>query len=760
MELKIFFRQRQHYNAQQQPVLYKARQANATSPYDLELVTGTVARGTWKEMTHAVAGLEKLRLTWTNERDDEGAPALNGAFQETKSVSGMLTVSGDAYQFLKEWCEDHVAARLNEVEVRLQDSSCGEYWGWTVGSQDIEHCENGECLYTVYLKQREDPFHCIQKTVISDNWQGWFQEKPANGKRHPRFNYCNEIRPNGTLIVTWYLLGFLAAVVLTTLGSIVIMTGNIGGIFTWLFGKLKGLGIKVPNWVKAFAPPGSDDFEKMKQQLRVMYLEAAGCGRVHPAPLIRDYISNVCDRCGVKVDEYTAPIFFSKVLKSPSGDFIETSSGRKSGDNPHYYACYFNAPAKKGIRLFSGVGNVLDPKIVEDTTTFYIDGNSPLIALSDFLHHLKTLYNAEWRIKYVKGEPYLYFWRKDWFYNTTPIYDFSIGAAGRDKILEGVCFEWDEVSYPASMIGLYAQDAIDSCGNEARTQMGGNINFGDAENNKLLSGVLNKETPYFGATRFRLDGANTDYLYDAMQQLLNSQFLQSATDPQMRYVNDWIRDHVNYGLLLKDDTSTLPKVLIWDPNTGYQNAKCIMNKVPMSTALKGVRTLPKPNLRYNTGNIQWKDRYPPKTHVKGNAISFAKPSDGIYDVLSYVGKFTSTEARLVNYPMYFEPFYEDTMWDWFHWIDDPRSNPRVGKTWTVKIDLCCDDLKKLKVIKPFDYISNPTIPQIQKETQDNAIGDVVKLPLKQQRNGLISEIEVVYDPTDTLGRHIKLKGTV
>lgn len=755
MELRIYFRHLQRYDSNGNQQIYTTRN-NSVSPLDIILTNGRVPVYEWQDMTDHVSGLDKLRFTWTSDRDDDGTPALNGAYQQKKGASGSIVVEGAAYEFLKEWCEDHVAARLNEVEVRVEDTSCGLYSGWTVGSRDLDSCEDGNCTYSLSLRQREDPYHCVQNTIISDNWQGWFDERyPQGWIRHPRFIYCNEQRPNGILIVVWYLLGFLVSIVVPMMASVILVTGNIGGVFTWIFKKL---GIKPPKALQLALPVSSQQLAATVDQLKAMYIEAAGCGRVHPAPLIRDYIQNVCDKCGVKVDEYTAPIFFSQTLRSPKGDFIEASSGKKEGGNPHYNACYLNAPAKKGVRLFSGIGNIFDASLQEDTSTSYLEGNKPILALSDFLHQLKTLYNAEWRIRYVKGEPYLYFWRKDWFYDTEYVYDFSLGADDRDKLLEGVCFEWNEISYPAYTSGLYASDAIDVCGNEARSQMGGVLNFGD-EDNKLLEGELRKESEYFGATRFRLDGANTDYLYDAMQQLVNSNFFQITLAPQLKTINRWVRDNLNYCLLLKDDTCMLPKVLLWDEGTGKHKARCIKDKVPMSTALHS-GPVPEINQRYNTNSEPWNQRYEPKTHVKGNKISFAQARAGVYEVLDYVGRFTSAEARLVNYPMYFEPYYKDTLWDWFHWIDDPRVSPQAGKNWSAKIELCCDDLNKLRLVKSQNYLDDTNIPLAKREIDDPAVGETVKLPLKHFPNGIISEIEVVYDTTDKYGKHIQLKGTV
>jgi hypothetical protein len=120
---------------------------------------------------------------------------------------------------------------------------------------------------------------------------------------------------------------------------------------------------------------------------------------------------------------------------------------------------------------------------------------------------------------------------------------------------------------------------------------------------------------------------------------------------------------------------------------------------------------------------------------------------GIYRASDTLGLIKyDVPAMLVNYPMYFEPGYYDTLWDWFHWIDDPRLRPILNQNWTAKIELCCDDLKdKLKIFGRAENIM---------------LGEKVKLPGKYYGEGTITEIEVSYDPTDDKGKYIQLKGTV
>jgi hypothetical protein len=95
--------------------------------------------------------------------------------------------------------------------------------------------------------------------------------------------------------------------------------------------------------------------------------------------------------------------------------------------------------------------------------------------------------------------------------------------------------------------------------------------------------------------------------------------------------------------------------------------------------------------------------------------------------------------------MYFEPHYRDTLWDRFHWIDDPRHNPRLHRNWSCKIDLCCDDLNKLQLLG---------------EGQNAQLHSTVRLDTQYYNTGVITEITVSYDSGQDIGKYIELKGIV
>jgi hypothetical protein len=76
---------------------------------------------------------------------------------------------------------------------------------------------------------------------------------------------------------------------------------------------------------------------------------------------------------------------------------------------------------------------------------------------------------------------------------------------------------------------------------------------------------------------------------------------------------------------------------------------------------------------------------------------FATTIQGQYKVNPPLGPTTITPALLVNYPAYFEPHFWGTLWDRYHWIDDPQRNPRLHKKWSVKIEMCCEDIDRLNL---------------------------------------------------------------
>lgn len=739
MELKLYIRQKKTFDNTGTEVYY-----TGTNPYNLNSVQGVLPSArqlpnyhNWIDVTDYVSDIHKLSLEWTLQRDAAGSFIPNGQDQK-KTASGTITFEGLGYKYLKQWLIDDVSAFNNQMEVRIDHVGCGSYTDWVINATDLEWCEDNVCTFDVVMKQADDAYQCIRNTMIADNWQGWFptdSRTPANGKRHPRFSYCTEIRPNTLLVVLWWTIIQLMSV----LGPFMILLGLIFALINVIITVINAI-IRFIN-----ALGGNIDeidplptFSDLKEVFVNFFVESAGCGREHPAPLVRDYIQNVCDKCGVTVNADTAPIFFSPQLTIETSADRFAQRGATFKDNPHYNACYLGAIVKKGIRRYDDLSLFKGANL--NLTDWWQPENTPLHTLDKFLDELNPLYNTRWRL--VNNT--LYIQRKDYWQDENLVFDFSKNAPDRALLVKGLCYEWNEVKYPAFIEGLYTPDAADVCGNAALKYYDGVVSTGDISKNPNFDGNMQKRVP-IGATKFRLDGADTDYILDAIQQCSNTTFITGSIwgPTLLGDIEEYMGQYADYALLIKQETTTLPKVIIWDGGGDFSNAKAFRPYSVVSN-VSGAGQTPDINVPYNNYpfSMPWNLKYIPNDAVLGSQTSGI---DGQYEVKLRFNLSGSNRIRkaawLVNYPMYFAEGFEGTMWDWFHWIDDPRFTPTLHKTVTAYLDMCCDTLKTLKVFN---------------NGKDIVLGQKVRVP-GVLGEGFINNVKLNYDTSQEDGAHIEIK---
>lgn len=733
MVLRLHIRQKKTFDLQRQEIYY-----SGNSPYSLQAQIGTVPPSrqftdypNYIDVTDFVSDLHKLTITYTQERAADGGLVPIG-LQQKKASSGIITFEGDGHDLIKRWLIDDISASNNVIEVQIEHVGCGYYTDWNIGAQDIDWCDDGTCTFDVSLKQNDEALTCIKNTLIADNWQGWFPEdgKPAN-KMHPRFSYCTEVRSDALLVVIW--------AIITQNMPLFLVTGIVIGL---IWNSIVAIFISILSLFAVFSQKVRDKIQELEDQfinwkdikdiIGNFYIESAGCGREHPAPLIRDYISNVCSKCGVTVNDNTAPIFFASSIQ------IETSADRLTGRgaqtrwNPHYKACYLSPTVKKGVRRYDDLRLIQGAN--RNTTTFWLPGNQPLLYLDQLLDQLAPLYNARWEV--VNNE--LIFKRKDDWLQGGYVFDFTSGSEDNNLLLKGNCYEWNGETYPAAITGLYGLDGADVSGNGGTKYYNGTVSVGNVLSNPNFDGTLYKNT-VFSPTKFRLDGADDDYILNAWRQVNNSAFvLGSIWTPTVinSIMNDEFAEFADYAVLLKQENVTQPKILIWDESSGFLNAKAYR---PFG-AVNFNATTPTPNIPYNNyqGTKQWPQAYPPDTKVGGREVG----QPGVYQISSpwmLSGAYRRT-AWLVNYPMYFAQGFEDGMWDWFHWIDDPRFNPRLNKTVTIRMELCCETLKRLDVFGNGNKVT---------------LGKKVKLD--GMYDGYITNVEINYDTSNEDGMYIEIR---
>lgn len=755
-EIKLYIKQ--HINVQKSTGLQGYYQG--TSPSNLTFVAGTLPTArqwssfpNWRDATDYAGNIYDLQITFTQQYDNLGNLISEGGVSQKRSTTGVINFEGEAFFLIKKWLVEDISASLNVVEVMIEDVGCGKYTNLQINQNDLIYCEDANCAFEVNIKQLDDSLACIQRTLISDNWQGWFpvDGKPQN-KQHPRFSYCNEVKPNALLIVMWYFLtvfGFALWLILTLiLVPIWIALKIILTIIQGINIFLNILNAVFPSIQPINTQPLEDAVQKIGNAINGgildgisnMFIESAGCGREHPAPLIRDYISNVCDKCGIAVNPTSAPLFYASSLNIVTSDVNRGTGGLIDIDNPHRNACYLNPVKKRGIRRFLTL-NLLNGFGNPNISDYWIEDNKPLHTLDSFLDEICSLYNHEWVIANVNNTgqqvPTLFIYRKDNYKQAgVPVYDFSPKAPDRDKLIQGICYEWNGKVLPALTKGLYFEDSVDTCGNEALVHYNGNpiILHGNVDNNPNFDGELDKRQQ-LGAAKFRLDGSSNDYILDALQVNLLANFITSIFFlPIYNAVRNSLADYADYALLMKDEICSLPKVIIWDGES-HLNAKAIKYK----TATINQGNAPQINPYYNNTFKAWEVLHFPDTNVLGNFL--APQNWGAYTVQ---GTFVSTITRpayLVNYPMFFDDRFYDNMWDWFHWIDDPLRNVFMNQSFRLKIENCCADLNRLEV---FNLGNAGLTKKIQLDNKYQA--------------AKITEVTVSYQADDIDGQYIEIKG--
>ena len=733
MELKFYIKKRQLYDLYGNPIV-----AIGNTPANVGVQGGTIPNNNWVDITGDVEEPESLSITFTESRDDNGMVSQKpGVRFYKKAATGNFSITGDAYKYVYDWVYGSPTSLYNSFSLRVEDVGCGFYDELTIGRNSIVFCENNVCRFDMVVRQEDEVFHCIQKTLISDNWQGWFQEQPLGGKQYPRFSYCNEPKQSLATMLIWFV--FINVIVGSGSGILVVLATIINPIIAV---------------INVFANPNINYINPFKTPtyLITLMFESAGCGREHTAPFIRDYIKNVCDKCGVDVDATTAPAFFATHLT------MSTASGGINNEvNPHYNATWMHPKYKRGVRRYKdlwAMATYQDP----DTTTFFQTSNAPQYALSDFLDMIKGVYNSEWRIRKVNGKETLFFLRKDWFLQGQYVYNFQHGSPDRDKIIQGVCFEPTELKYPAYIDGIFKLDLAEQGNVEVLEAYNGKAyNFGQlTEKNTLYEGSATEVTQYVAPTKFALDGSDNDYIYDSFQLALNSAwghislwmitnpFALSGLDQLAKDMSDFIKKYVNNAIYLQGDVVDTGRIIIWDGNSMLNARAMRLHSGVMSSA--STKPMPTPLQPYNANSEPFDKMHPRQTKVRGLGGTFGTQTPNAFEVrFAGMNVYLKEPCELPNTPMYFNAGFQGGLWDWWWFIEDPRHMQKMGLKWSVEIENCCDDRSHLNV-----YTHSGTLK----------LGYTVKLPLPYINTGVIEEIEINYKPKKDEGRIIRLSGTV
>jgi hypothetical protein len=429
----------------------------------------------------------------------------------TYAFSSELTFYGSDWNAIYAWLVTDVNGYNNFVEVKLVDECCNKEYLFALEASAIDWCEeicSGTGTLVEYTPESKN-YKALKNTMIWDNWNGF-----TSTKKHPRISYCVELRPAFLQVIILFF-GIILTIIMDILVPVVAIISVI------IQGICAIISIVGGNCPSGLANGILDDYTFYIGEVNEMMV---GCGRKHPSPLIRDYIQNGCDKNQIA--------FVSSIFNNAASE--------------HYNAVYLFAPVRKGIDE-------------DDTTSYWIEENKPNLNVLMLLDQLKTLYNFEYRIigntLYVEPEAY--------FMNLPSWIDITQIPISRKK----VCYSWNGDKKPAYATLYYQQDSIEWVGNEAIDRQGDIVDW-NTPPSPTQAGEL-ALTAMFGASRFRNDGIDTDWL-------------------------DWFNFWPNYvsliikyrkALLMNHGTTAMPKVLIWDGND-LDNAFVQNNYQPSGSTLQ------------------------------------------------------------------------------------------------------------------------------------------------------------------------------
>ncbi|MFA9214721.1 MAG: hypothetical protein ACEQSR_12890 [Candidatus Methylacidiphilales bacterium] len=504
--LRYYLRHYQPKNKLGQNIVY-----SGTNPNNLIEVLGNVPIPNYIEITDDVDDDRKFTVTFKMKKGENS----EGASNIEQAASSELTFSGNTYKLINEWLNNSVSAALNGIEIKVRDEECNtEYTDFIVFNHGIRTCTSNNviCEVQLNLRQRNEIWECLQKTSITDNHAGMFDEYNVPLK-HPRFAYCNELRPAGLLTSLFFVVFLLAFIMFVVLAPIIVIVTAIVVVLNALIWLTGGTPIQAPI-----------SFGLLHDMFDRIFIDIGGCGHEETGVLIRDYVKNVCDKCGIQVDQNSFPIYFD-----PS--------------SPYYNGAMISSEVKKGPER-------------DNTDRSWIKDNDPLLTLDMLLDSLKPIHNAKW---FTKGNT-LYFDRKDKMSGNAFIFDFINTDA--NEIEEGPCFTWSEDRPAAFGRYEYQADGFDNIASDAKRRYNAIVEF-NKPNNPLYKGTRNVNAYKFAPTRFRGDGIYKDYVEQALAPLQALSGFTLVLYPFYLQARNRLKEFRG-AILQQNHTLMLNKLVVWD----------------------------------------------------------------------------------------------------------------------------------------------------------------------------------------------------
>jgi hypothetical protein len=431
------------------------------------------------------------------------------AGQTAKTFSSELTFYDDGYLALKTALIDDPNGFANEVPIKVFDACCAApVFEGVIQGDAIDWCEPG-CWISANAIETTPEINCIESTVIWDNWSGFLNQNRI------AMRYCVEHRPLFIQYVIVFLAYMLINILTPLLLTFAIAFAAILAVIWFICSivcVIPGTNCTQQDCNSDFDPGNA--FELLEDINAEIAERVIPCGFFHPSAFVRDYIKNVCDKCGLT--------FQSSILNNPA--------------SPYWNTVLWAAQVKDGRKK-------------NDVNYMLTSENLPVETLQTLLDNiLNPTFNAQWRIF---GNT-LVFERKDYFQGTS-VWVNTGDLLEQNRIENNeVCFSWIDKERWAFARFEYQLDAQDTIGNEARNRFNRIVEWNNPFN-PSQSGQYNLSLP-LSPVRTREDAIRTN-VYEFFENWLGGAV-------NWAFFNAFS----NYGkaMLINNDTAFNYKLLIWD----------------------------------------------------------------------------------------------------------------------------------------------------------------------------------------------------
>lgn len=477
-------------------------------------------------------------------------------------TSSELIFSGSGYQIIRQALIDPTNTQFNFVTAEIWDDCCNTTQKFLITDQDISFCDDENCTVKVRLREQSPDAELLRKLRAKKINDANLFNNPG---LIPKFNFCvthsHSWITHITMAVGLFIVIFYSSLLLPIIFALTPILLFVVGVCAFLVAIQFILNLFISLWnglinvlnsiINAYnsipllpnvgqinlyinftVPPVPFCntlitqplviVQDIKDLFQLIPKFLINCDDKHPAPLIRYYLDNIVQVSG-------ASSWVSSIFGNPSDD--------------RYYASLLFAPVNNG-----------DP----NPPTIY-GQNLPAWTCAEALDNFCKIINGRWFVWNLQ----IYVERKDYIRNNFQLYFDAV--QNQANVISGACYTPGvEVPY-ASAIFAFTEDPREECGNEILNEYKAEVDYEQLHGNNPKWENRNQVNIPFGGVRVRNDGLRPIIKYDPLTWWQNLVFPNIILGGALQATNKY--------LMLNKGTTTVPKVLIWDVNSGTNDAK-------------------------------------------------------------------------------------------------------------------------------------------------------------------------------------------